>query len=95
MAEFVVPKAGVRWYNLGLQLFDPRDEGVLDSIEKTHKSPGEQCMEVFKHWLTTKENATWNKLIKSLKSQSVNLPNLAREIKKMLDSRVSLRILIL
>ena len=43
-------------------------------------------------WFTvvsTKKNATWNKLIKSLKSRSVNLPNVASEIKNMLDNRVS------
>ena len=89
LAEFVVPKASVKWYNLGLQLFDPQDKGVLDSISvQTNKSSEEQCREVFNHWLTTKKNATWNKLIRSLKSQSVRLPNVAREIEKMLDSRV-------
>ena len=53
------------------------------------KSPEEQCTEVFTHWLTSKKNATWNTLIKALKTPAVNLPNLAEKIKGMLDSRVS------
>ena len=90
MTNFVVPQASARWYNLGLQLFDQQDEGKLNSMKtQANKSPEEQCTEVFNHWLTTAKNTTWNKLIKSLKSQAVSLPNLARKIKGMLDSRVS------
>ena len=90
LANFVVPHASTKWYNLGLQLFDPRDEGVLHSMKmETSKRPEEQCTEVFRHWLTTKKNPTWNKLITSLKSPAVNLPNVASTIEKMLDSRVS------
>ena len=90
MANFVVPQASARWYNLGLQLFDRRDEGKLNGMKtQANKSPEEQCTEVFTHWLTTKKNATWNTLIKSLKSRAVSLPILAMTIKGMLDSRVS------
>ena len=90
LANFVVPQASARWYNLGLQLLDPRDEGVLHSMKtQASKSPEEQCTEVFNHWLTTKKNPTWNKLIGSLKSPAVNLPNVAITIEEMLDSRVS------
>ena len=56
---------------------------------ESSKRPEEQCTEVFNHWLNTKRNPTWNKLIKSLKSQAVNLPNVASTIEKMLDNRVS------
>ena len=51
--------------------------------------PEEQFTEVFHHWLTTKKNPTWNKLIKSLKSRAVNLPNVASKIEGMLESPVS------
>ena len=90
LANFVVPHASARWYYLGLQLFDPKDEGLLHSMKmETNKLPQEQCTEVFSHWLTTKEKATWNVLINSLNSQSVNLPNVARNIEAILDNRVS------
>ena len=90
LANFVVPHASTKWYYLGLQLFDERDEGVLHSMKmETSKRADEQCTEVFHHWLTTKENPTWNELIESLKSPAVNLPNVASTIEKMLDNRVS------
>ena len=90
LVNFVVPQASARWYNLGLLLFGPRDEGILHSMKmETSKSPEEQCTEVFHHWLTTKKNPTWNKLIKTLKSSAVRLPNMASTIEKMLDSHVS------
>ena len=56
---------------------------------EVNKPLEEQCREVFRHWLETKKNASWNKLINSLKSQSVNLPNVTRDIEKMFDNRVS------
>lgn len=56
---------------------------------ETNKPLEEQCTEVFRHWLETKKNATWDKLIKGLKSQSVSLPILAGDIEKMLDIPVS------
>ena len=90
LANFVVPHASARWYYLGLQLFDQKDEGLLRSMKmEANKPPQEQCTEIFSHWLTTKKKATWNKLIKDLKSQSVNLPTVASSIEAMLDNRVS------
>jgi len=88
--NFVVPRASPKWYSLGLQLFDPRDEGVLNSMRsETNKRPEEHCRKVFNHWLQTKRNATWNKLIKCLKSQAVSLPSVASDVENMLDNRVS------
>ena len=71
-------------------MFDPQDEGVLNGMRsETNKRPEEHCREVFNHWLQTKRKATWNKLIKCLKSQAVNLPSVASDIENMLDNRVS------
>ena len=90
LVNHVVPKASPKWYNLGLQLFDPKDEGVLYRMKmETNKPLEEQCTEVFRCWLETEKNATWNALMESLKSRSVNLPIVARDIKKMLNSHVS------
>ena len=88
LANFVVPYANAKWYNLGLQLFEPQDELQLHNIEKANTSPQAKCIEVFHHWVTTAKKPTWNKLIKSLNSQSVNLPDLATNIEAMLDNRV-------
>ena len=90
LANFVVPQASSRWYNLGLELFDTQDVATLNSMRtESNKTPTDHCTEVLNHWLVTKKNATWNKLIKSLKSRSVNLPILAGDVEKMLDTRVS------
>ena len=90
LSNFVVPRVSHKWYNLGLQLFDRRDEGILYNMKaNSNKRPEDHCLEVFTHWLATKKSATWQKLIKSLRYQGVNLPNVADDIEKMLDSRVS------
>ena len=90
LSNFVVPKVSHKWYNLGLQLFDRGDEGILTSMKaNTTKRPEDHCLDVFTHWLATKKNATWQNLIKSLRYEGVKLPNVADDIAKMLDSRVS------
>ena len=90
MVNYVVPQASPKWYYLGLQLFDPRDEGVLHRMKMEANKPlEEQCTEAFRHWLETEKNATWNYLINSLNSRSVNLPIVAEDITKMLNSHVS------
>ena len=91
LSYFVVPNVSHKWYNLGLRLFDRRDEGILTSMRaKSSQHPDEHCMEVFIHWLSTQKNPTWKKLIKSLKHEDINLPSVASDIEKMLDSHVSL-----
>ena len=49
-----------------------------------NKRPEELCLKVFTHWLDTKSNPTWKKLIRSLGCQDVNLPRVASNIEKML-----------
>lgn len=89
LATFVAPQASTKWYYLGLQLFDQKDVVILDNMKKdSRKDPIEQCIDVLNHWLLAKKSATWNKLIKGLKSDLVKLPNLAESIYRMLDHRV-------
>ena len=88
LTELVVPHASPKWYNLGLQLFNPRDEGLLHKMKiEVNKPLDEQCREVFRHWLETKKNTSWKELINSLKSRSVNLPNVAGDIQKIFDNQ--------
>lgn len=90
LANFVVPRVSHKWYNIGLQLFDPKDVEMLNNMRaNSSRSSEDHCIDVFNHWLTTKENATWHKLLKVLKCRAVNLPNVAKDIEKLLDSRVS------
>ena len=89
LANFVVPLASARWYYLGIQLFDSQDIGKLQSMKKEYKTLEDRCTEMFSHWLDTEKNATWKNLIEGLKSRCVNLPNVARNIEKLLGIPVS------
>ena len=89
LANFVVPKVSERWYQLGLQLLDPQNEDTLHRMKKETKPFEDQCTEVFHLWLRNEKKPTWNKLIECLQSPSVKLPNVARDVEKMLDTRVS------
>ena len=89
LANFVVPQASARWCYLGIQLFDSQDIGKLQSMKKEYKTHEDRCTEMFSHWLDTEQNATWKNLIEGLKSRCVNLPNVARNIEKLLGIPVS------
>ena len=38
---------------------------------------------MFWHWMRTDPNASWYKLVQSLKSEAVQLPSVAADIEKM------------
>jgi len=74
---------------LGLQLFDQKNESIMQSLKADHhKSTQELCSDMFSHWLNSAKKATWDKVIAALRSPSVNLPNLAKNIEDDLDHRV-------
>ena len=56
---------------------------------KSNQHPDECCMDVFVRWLETQNNPTWKQLIKALEHENINLPSVASNIKKKLDSHVS------
>ena len=42
------------------------------------------CQEMFSKWLEAQENASWDQLLEALRSPSVQLTNLANQIKQMM-----------
>ena len=85
MDNFVKPWASVKWYSIGLQLFNPKYVEILTNMRvHASRSPDDNLIDVFTHWLATDGNPTWQKLIDALKCQAVNLPNVAKNIEKML-----------
>jgi len=88
--NFVVPHSHHKWHYLGLQLLDSKDETFLQSLRTQYQNSLDQCTEVFTHWLDACEKPTWGKIIVALNTQAVNLPNVACNIEKMLDNRVSI-----
>ena len=45
------------------------------------------CKEMFAKWLETEENASWDQLLKALRSPSIQLIHFASQIEQMLDLR--------
>ena len=43
------------------------------------------CQEMFAKWLETEENASWDQLLKALRSSSIQLTHLANQIEQILD----------
>ena len=71
------------WHDLGLELLEQEDEGMLNEIEVNYPSDvTKRCKEMFCLWLDRCPNATWNQLIQALKE--VGLNNLAAKIEGML-----------
>ena len=93
LTNFVVPRVSCKWYNLGLQLIDPKNATLLDNLKSDSNNAEEQCTEMFNQWLMTDSKATWNKILIALRSQAVRLENVAQDVEKMLDNRVSKKIM--
>ena len=73
------------WYEIGVELLDPGDEVVLDTINNNHPGDAGKCTaEMLKLWLARKPEATWKVLLKALKEPHIKLNFLASTINAML-----------
>jgi len=82
----VLPLVCTRWYDLGLELLDPKYEGELDTIEKDNKLEGAKtcCQKMFNLWLENQsDTASWDQLIKCVRKIQMN--HAASEIEKLLN----------
>ena len=68
----MIPSAQRRWFDLGLQLLDPKYENELNAIEDDTKTAATCCRKMFSKWLNTDELASWDKLIKALRIVQLN-----------------------
>jgi len=79
----VIQLVNTKWYDLGLQLLDPKYESELDTIETDTKNDAATCCrKMFRKWLNTDELASWDKVIKALRI--VQLNNVASKIEQLL-----------
>ena len=79
----MIPSVGTEWYNLGLELLDPKYENELNTIEAdTRIDAATSCRKMFSKWLNTDELASWDKLIKALRV--VQLNEIANDIEQLL-----------
>jgi hypothetical protein len=69
----------MRWYNLGLELGITPE--TLDSIELASAREPDRCFTaMLTTWLREHEQPTWSALAEALRSPSVGLSHLAKEI---------------
>lgn len=55
-----------KWYDIGLELLDS-DTATLDLIKKNNPvDTDECCTEMFKKWLESNSDASWDQLINAL-----------------------------
>ena len=75
----MIPSVAVDWYELGLELLDPKYEHELDIIEKDNKDDTKTCCrKMFTKWLNTDKLAYWDKLMEVL--EAIGLDSVATDI---------------
>ena len=90
LANHVIPSVANQWYDLGLQLLDPKYENELEIIEATDTKNDSKtrCRIMFRIWLSTDKAPSWDKVIAALTlSGKVNV---ASNIKQLLKPSESL-----
>ena len=81
--DHVVNNVADKWRDLGIQLLRPDQEKMLDIIAADHPHGVVSCCKcVLNKWLDTTTDATWNKLIRALRSPSVQLDYLASQLEQ-------------
>ena len=84
LVNHVVPSVATKWYDLGLQLLDPKYDTELDIIEANSRYDEKTgCRKMFSKWLNTEESATWYKLLDALRN--INLNTVASDIEQLLS----------
>ena len=83
--RFVRDLIADRWYDIGLELLEQKDEKAVNIIKKNNAGNiAECCTEMLELWLNKQPNATWNQLINALKAPGIELNNAASKIEGML-----------
>jgi len=82
----VIPDIADKWYDIGVELLDAKDEIVLNNIKADFVENHDKCAsEMFQLWLARKSDASWNQLIKAFRQPSIGLNALASNIEAMLS----------
>ena len=85
----MVPSVADKWRDLGVQLLHPTsvDNRVLEVIAADYPHSVEECCKrMFKEWLRSQNDASWNQLIKAI--NAVGLNSLATELEKHIMGKV-------
>ena len=84
LQRHVIPHVAIKWYELGVELFDEREEHILNTIESNHSRDANKCcFEMFRMWLRIHSNATWSQIVEVLGSPGINLTSVAADLKRL------------
>ena len=86
LQRYVIPNVATKWYELGVELLDEKEECNLNIIESNcGKDVKKSCLEMFRLWLSTNPDASWWQIMEALKSPGVDLSSVAVELEKKLS----------
>ena len=81
--EHVVIQAAGKWRDLGVCLLSQPDQAEM--ITADHSRDAVSCCKgILEKWLDTTTDATWDQLIRALRSPSIQLDHLAGQLEQML-----------
>lgn len=84
--KYVKVNIAVKWYDIGVELFDVEDEPVLNIIRADHPGDSDKCAaEMLRLWLEKNSDATWNQLIQTFREPNIKLETLALKIEGLLS----------
>ena len=84
--DYVVMNVATKWKHVGIQLLQSDQE--IDAIAADHLHDVVYCCKfILLKWLETTPDATWNQLIKALRSPSVQLDYFASHLEMMMTSQ--------
>ena len=89
--EYVVPSVADKWRDIGVHLLHSAliKDRALEVIAANHPHSVEECCKsMFKKWLDTQKDASWNQLIEVIKS--IGLPFLASKLEKDVIGKVAI-----
>ena len=82
----MIPYVATKWYELGLELLDEKQEHELKIIRSNYGSDVKTCCrEMFLLWLDTNSDANWWQIVEALKSPGVKLSAVAVELESKLS----------
>ena len=79
----VITDVGPKWYQLGIALLDEEHMSQLKIIKKDNDDEIGRCTDLFIFWLQSQSNPTWYQLVQALRSNGVNLENVATTLERI------------
>ena len=86
--NYVVMEAAHKWSDLGRELLEDDQTRILEMIVVEYHPYDDVrcCRRVFERWLETSADASWNQLIRALRSPRVHLYWLADQLEEMMST---------